>query len=374
MATYYLDPAAGGSDDGTDWTNAWTTLQRAIDGTDGTQPAAGDTCLCRGTEIVSTQIEWDGASGNVTSGYIKFTGVNSSGVEDGTKFELDGNGGSMNIIRINVPDFVMVSNFEIHNNTNAGIAIQGYSHSDFWIFNNCHLHNCDDGFDGGGNGMQKAYFYRLLVEDMTRHGFFRCGGVWNSCVVKDCADTGIKASEAIEQCIILNTVVHSCSTRNIFMDYYNGVGFQVAHGIVTDGAGGDGVTTDNPFPAVMSACRITENVTGINSQSVAICSNCYLPAPSGARDNTTQTSGLIEQLTIDGTDTNDFAGADADGGYEDPTGFNFNLASDATMRAVEVPMASGHQVYLSAGLEPAEPVGDGPAASGVACGWYAFAG
>ena len=35
MPTYYVDPAASGANDGTSWTDAWETLQRAVDGTDG---------------------------------------------------------------------------------------------------------------------------------------------------------------------------------------------------------------------------------------------------------------------------------------------------------------------------------------------------
>jgi hypothetical protein len=80
MTTYYLDPDASGADDGTSQSDAWSTLQRAIDGTDGTQPAAGDIVQCRhGTgndESISTVINFDGNAGSQASGFIQFIGVN----------------------------------------------------------------------------------------------------------------------------------------------------------------------------------------------------------------------------------------------------------------------------------------------------------
>ena len=44
MAEYYVDPTLStGDNDGTTKPNAWWTLQRAVDGTDGTKPVSGDT-------------------------------------------------------------------------------------------------------------------------------------------------------------------------------------------------------------------------------------------------------------------------------------------------------------------------------------------
>ncbi len=85
MATYYVDPAATGANDGSSWTDAWTSLQSALD-----TAGAGDTVYCRGTQTLSANIDEninDGATGNRR--YI--IGVNGIGVEDGTRFTVDGN-------------------------------------------------------------------------------------------------------------------------------------------------------------------------------------------------------------------------------------------------------------------------------------------
>ena len=62
MSTYYVDASAAGADDGSSQSDAWTTIQRAIDGTGGTQPAAGDVVLIKAgaTYSVSAAIDFDG--------------------------------------------------------------------------------------------------------------------------------------------------------------------------------------------------------------------------------------------------------------------------------------------------------------------------
>ena len=89
MATKYVDPAAGGSNNGSDWTNAWTDIQSAFD-----TCVAGDIVYCRGTQTLSVTIDVDTNSGDDTSGFIKFIGCNASGVVDGTYFTINGNAGA----------------------------------------------------------------------------------------------------------------------------------------------------------------------------------------------------------------------------------------------------------------------------------------
>ena len=68
MATYYADfGIATGLDDGTSAANAWSTMQRAVDGTAGTQPTAGDIVYCVGTDTLAVNLDLDGLAGDTTS-------------------------------------------------------------------------------------------------------------------------------------------------------------------------------------------------------------------------------------------------------------------------------------------------------------------
>ena len=138
MTSYYVDPAASGSNTGADWTNAWTSLQSAAD-----TAVAGDIVYCRGTQTLTAAIDFDTNAGTSAS-IIEFIGVNSSGVQDGTKFTLDGNSVSTYCILGNAtPNYVNFHNFECENATSHGV----YWSADggIWFDSSCH--------NNGGRGM-----------------------------------------------------------------------------------------------------------------------------------------------------------------------------------------------------------------------------
>src|SRR3990167_8766585 len=94
MATYYVEPGIGadvnlGTSQGAG--NSWATLQKAAD-----TAVAGDTCKLIGTETLTAICDFDINSGSVASGLIKFIGVNSSDVNDGTMYVVDGNSAVVN--------------------------------------------------------------------------------------------------------------------------------------------------------------------------------------------------------------------------------------------------------------------------------------
>jgi len=123
MTTYYVDPTATGSDDGSSQADAWTSLQRAIDGTGGTQPTAGDTVLLRHTgspndETPSAEIDFDGNGGDTTNGYVSYIGVNSSWEEDGTRYVIDGGslGAGLSLaVGYDTVDRIFIANVEFNN-------------------------------------------------------------------------------------------------------------------------------------------------------------------------------------------------------------------------------------------------------------------
>ena len=91
--TYYVDPAAGGDNDGSEWAHAWVDLQSAIDAW-----AAGDTVYCRGTQTISGSAKANGlvdtsmAPGSVAAGAVNVIGCDAGGTARAGQFTLQGNG------------------------------------------------------------------------------------------------------------------------------------------------------------------------------------------------------------------------------------------------------------------------------------------
>jgi parallel beta-helix repeat protein len=186
MPTYYLDPNAGGGDDGSDWANAWSTLQRSIDGTGGAQPAAGDTVLCRNSgagagEVLGASVNVNGNEGNTTNGHIKYIGANASGTVDGTRYELDGNTAAASCL-VFITEFIWFENFEMHSATSHGVD-QADSGSDTCTFYNCSVHNnVGAGFYNDSGATDCAYLRCLVYTNGTSgirepHGCTMVGNV-----------------------------------------------------------------------------------------------------------------------------------------------------------------------------------------------------
>jgi len=141
MTSYYVDPAASGSDDGSDWTDAWTSLQSAAD-----TAIAGDIVYCRGTQTLTATIDFDTNAGT-SSSVIEFIGVNSSGVRDGTKFVVDGNSAVVHCINgSTTPNYVNFYNFECKNATSNGCDWD--SDNGMW---------CDSSFNNNGSRGMSSY-------------------------------------------------------------------------------------------------------------------------------------------------------------------------------------------------------------------------
>jgi len=168
MTTYYVDPAAGGANNGTSWTNAWTTIQTAFD-----TAVAGDIVYCRGTETLAAKIDVDTNTGAYNTGMIKFIGCNASGTVDGTRYVLDANGGSFHVVQSTTPAMIWLENIEAKNTAAGkyhGFNLGSSAACSGWVFINCCANNCgENGFFG--DWLRYSHFVRCVAYSNTSSGF-----------------------------------------------------------------------------------------------------------------------------------------------------------------------------------------------------------
>jgi len=161
MSTYYVDPTATGANDGTSQADAWTSFGSVIGNV-----SAGDVVYCRGTETLSSTVTFSSVVGGAGS-FIRFIGVNSSWVDDGTKFVLDANSTSASCLVASTGNvFFAIKNFEFKNATASAFTSSGSSEVHLI---NCSSHNNgEDGFQlGPRNSLVKGVAY-----NNSRHGIY----------------------------------------------------------------------------------------------------------------------------------------------------------------------------------------------------------
>lgn len=332
---YYVDSAASGADDGTSWTDAWTTLQRAIDGTDGTQPVAGDIVYCRGTETVSTSIDMDGNSGDTTSSHIRFIGCNASGVNDGTRYKLNANNNSIDVIASWTMDYISFENFEIYGTANAnnnGIEIDNYTNVEGLRFINVYIHDCYDGFSLGSGTARGTLLFKCRAESNRNYGIkalcqrsvFIIG-----CSAKNNTSDNIYNLGGGTVIVIAGCIIEGSGGKGIELSPTADYGVLIMNNVI-DGNTGDGLECSQDM--ILISNRITNNGVGIDSDHLAALLFNYMPDTGQDRANTTKTAGLITEITISGSNSNNLSGTDTDGGYNAPGSEDFNLADTATLR------------------------------------------
>ena len=333
MATYYVDPAASGANDGSSWTDAFTGLQSAVD-VAGTTEAA--TIYCRGTQtLAASPISFTSSNqGSTTIGSHKIIGCNSSGTNDGTRFVIngdkDGSGTATAGITVDDSDYWCLENIEVKNV--AGDGIETVTTTSYgWILNNVISHgNTGRGIDNG-----KSYTLTLF-----RCAFYSNGsdGIYSYyafrvlfCSSHDNSGDGFEGSYA-SGTVIYGSAFYKNSGRGI-------------HGLATATSAINTVIHDNGTDGIdiytdrvlVAYSRITGAPTGEygidNSAEFTTLIGNYFDQDGGT-DLTT--SALINKIGINGTDTNTYNGSDTDYGYEGLASDNYTLSTTATKRDITV--------------------------------------
>lgn len=323
MATYYVDPAAAGSNNGSSWGNAWVDFQSAIQA----PVAAGDTVYCRGTQTKAggSWIALSGLSGT-NAARVKFIGCSADGTPYAGQFTLQGTIGDLptRLLYINGHDYLSFYNFTLINATVDCCILENGSN-----WNN--FYNCS--FSGAANGINSnasntgTYMYKCIAKNNTAvgynlntsssvanlvacvayangsYGFNITGGAsFDNCCAWENADDNFRVSNAV---FMKNCVSHGS---------VGGAGLQIADAVTLGFVIFSRFTNNNQYGIEV----VTEKDTGVVFDYNGFFGNSVgeiLNADHGVNDVT---------LTSDG--------------YVDSTNDNYSLSGTAEQRRIEINM------------------------------------
>ena len=324
MATYYVDPAAGGNNDGSDWTNAWTNVQSAFD-----TAVAADIVYCRGTQTLGAKIDIDTNSGSTAVGYIKFIGCNAAGNIDGTRFVLDATDTYASCLDAvtSAQKYIWIQNFELKQATGDGFD-GNLGGLDFWVWINCISHdNGDDGWNllSVDNGL----FIKCQAYNNGDDGFYGATSknVFIFCASKVNGGSGYKQLGVSTYC---DCIAHDNGPDVGDKGFYITVGTCLFHCIADGEKVGVEISTDW---VILLQNRITNNETGIDfSGEIGLCgwnlfhNNTTADFANPAAFGTTYAIAIPDNSD---TDTNEID-PDADDGYNARATDDFNLKASRT--------------------------------------------
>lgn len=339
MATYYVDSAAAGANDGTSWTDAWTAISSSAGS------GSGDIVYVRGTQTLSTPLTPSGTTSSNTP--TRWIGCNASGVADGTLAVLDGNSTASSCLSLASASasHTWWQNFECKNATGVGVTanVNGFG----LVLQNIYANN--NGGDGF-SGMVQSYFSLCRSSTNTSDGYANMGS---------------------------NCHFHFCvADNNTALGWTGGGGFRTMVSCLSYGNGNDGIgyTSDSTLyqctssgnssdaftnsgsKVMLYGCRATgSGAYGLNTSATRwnMLNACYMPNTgedlvnaSGKNNNT-----IYETESITALD-NQLSGTDTDGGYTSSAGDNYNLDSAAFGYSVQIDLDGTNNQYLTTGLNP----------------------
>ena len=298
------------------------------DGIENTTKAETGT-IVQAADVTCVGIEFDTNEGTEAAGYLKIVGVNSSWVNDGTYAVLDGDGDADHCIdRVDV-DYWWFENLEQKNSTgNLMERTSGYLYNHVRL--NCYFH---DTSGNGINDVQNGHNSNMILCKFASCGIgiynpkvqhiYACKfldnttGLWFSDVMGSVAGnvfhgngTGIRSGAYLGTVAVLNNVFDGNTT--VGLDHVSYALLALGNRFTNHSGAGD------------FGFRAGANVHGILGWN-------YFQA-----NDTNYTANGPILLSVNGAATNAEDQGDADCGYVDSAGHDFNLAAGATLRSVAV--------------------------------------
>jgi hypothetical protein len=338
---FYVDPAATGGATGADWTNAWVTLQTALD-----TAVAGEIIYARGTEVITAALDVDTNAGSNAAGHIKIIGCNAAGNRDGTRFVVNANNNDIHGITL-ASNMTMIwfENIEVKNcggTTKNGFNFNGTICIGCRFINCSSHHNSGSGFyNFNGSGGHVVYFrctaynntvcgfkvyatanQRILfcsAHDNTGSGI-GAGGAYSlhyGTLIYDNGDDGINNLSYTET--VLNCTINGNTDDGIFVLSYSTLGnILVGASRITNHSGSGDMGINAVSCPLLTFCDYFEDNDGDNIQNAEFHSNISI-------DGTATSSNIEDQ-------------ANTNEGYTDLTNDaqNFNLRSDASLRRTRI--------------------------------------
>ena len=336
MADYYIDTDGSGTSPYDTWAKAANTntlAQTVLD-----TAVAGETIHARGTLTLTATLDIDTNQGNITDGFIKLIGYNASGVNDGTRFIIDGNDAVTDVIFNNSMDYWFFENIEAKNGTGDGFTGGGFYYN---FFNNC----CANNNGAYGFDTYACYYtiwFRCISYSNTSHGFGpgRVDHKYLFCRSKDNGGSGFELMYA-SGCLVVGCIA----------DHNGGSGFRGLYAMatlincVTDGNTNDGILSRdivNNGASLVLGCRVT-NHSGPGDVGLDAKTNIFLHGWNYFQDNdgnNIQNDTLVYEILHNGANTDVEDQSDTECGYtdqDDPE--DYNLTDEATSRrtSIEIP-------------------------------------
>lgn len=336
MADYYIDTNGSGTSPYDSWAKAANTKELAQTVLDTV--VAGETVHARGSLILTATLDIDQHEGDKTGGFIKFIGYNAAGVNDGTRFVIDGNNAATDVLKNSSMNRWWFENIECKN-SNGGDGFEGVG-ALYNVFLNCCANN-NDVMGFSTYNFQHSIYIRCVAYSNTADGFgnSRSGQLYLFCRSRDNGQSGFDLNWLSGTCI-------GCIADHNGNDGYENLGYNAyLFNSIADHNTDDGcfLRTTGEL-SLLVGCRITNHSgvgdIGINANSSILLHgwNYY----DGNDGNNVQNAALAYELLYNGASTVLEDQGDTEKGYtdeDDPE--DYNLRADATLRrtAIQIPLS-----------------------------------